>query len=59
MKTAMEIPLFKSGHDSTFNNYHSVSLLPQFSKILEKLFNNKLSASKEKYNILSDSQDGF
>ena len=32
MKIARVIPLFKSGDDSTFNNYRPVSLLPQFSK---------------------------
>ena len=36
IKIAKVIPLFKSGDDSTFNNYRPVSLLPQFSKILEK-----------------------
>ena len=55
MKIARVIPLFKSGDDSTFNNYRPVSLPPQFSKILEKLFDNRLSAFIEKYNILSDS----
>ena len=30
MKIAKVIPLFKSGDDSTFNNYRPVSLLPQF-----------------------------
>ena len=35
---AKVVPLFKSGDDNTFNNYRPVSLLPQFSKILEKLF---------------------
>ena len=34
-----EISLFKSG-DELFNYYRPVSLLPHFSKLLEKLFNN-------------------
>ena len=36
MKTAEVIPLFKSRD----TNYRPVSLLPQFSKVLEKLFYN-------------------
>lgn len=37
----------------------SVSLLPQFSKILEKLFVNKLDSFIEKYDILGEGQCGF
>ena len=59
MKIARVIPLFKSGDDFTFNNYRPVSLLPQFLKILEKLFDNRLSAFIGKHNILSDSQYCF
>ena len=42
MKIAKVIPLYKSGNKHHFTNYRPVSLLPQFSKILEKLFNNRL-----------------
>ena len=35
MKTAKVIPLFKSGNRSHFSNYRPISLLSQFSKILE------------------------
>ena len=41
LKIARVIPLFKSGDKHVFTNYRPVSLLPQFSKILEKLFNNR------------------
>ena len=34
---ARVIPLFKSGDKCVFTNYRPVSLLPQFSKILEKI----------------------
>ena len=40
MKIAKVIPIFKSGKKDSFTNYSPVSLLPQFSKKLEKLFNN-------------------
>ena len=59
MKIAKIVPLFKSGDDNTFNNYRPVFLLPQFSKILEKLFDKRLSAFVEKNCILTDSQYGF
>ena len=42
-----------------FTNYRPVSLLPQFSKILETLFSGKLDAFIEKENILNESQCGF
>ncbi len=48
MKIAKVMPLFKSGDSHNFTNYRPVSLLPQFSKILEKLFNNRLDAFIEK-----------
>ena len=38
MKIAKVIPLFKAVQKDAFTNYRPVSLLPQFSKILEKLF---------------------
>ena len=59
MKVAKLVPLFKLGDDNAFNNYRPVSLLPQFSKILEKLFDRRLSAFVEKSAILTDSQYGF
>ena len=48
-----------SGEKNVFTNYRPVSLLLQFSKILEKKFNNKLDSFIEKYNILSGNQYGF
>ena len=59
MKIAKVAPLFKSKVDNTFNNYRPVSVLPQFSKILEKLFDRRLSAFVEKNAILTDLQYGF
>ena len=44
---------------NVFTNYRPVSLLPQFSKILEKIFDNRLDSFIEKYNILSGNQYGF
>ena len=40
-------------------NYRPISLLPQFSNILENLHNNRLDMFIDKCNILSLSQYGF
>ena len=58
LKIAKVIPLYKSGQKS-FTNYRPISLLPQFSNILEKLNNNRLDMFIDKCNILSPSQYGF
>ena len=42
MKIAKVIPIYKTGAKDEFNNYGPISLLPQFSKILEKLFDDRL-----------------
>jgi hypothetical protein len=59
MKIAKVLPLFKSGKDRELTNYRPISLLPQISKILEKLFNDRLDAFIEKYDILNEAQYGF
>lgn len=59
MKIAKVIPMYKNGNKHHFTNYRPVSLLPQFSKILEKLFNSRLDSFLEKCNVLSESQYGF
>ena len=59
MKIAKVIPIFKSGKKDSFTNYRPVSLSPQFSKILGKLFNNRLDKFLEINDILSNNQYGF
>ena len=59
MKTAKIIPIFKSGDREDCTNYRPISLLPQISKILEKLFNRRLSEFLEKYKVISPTQYGF
>ena len=53
MKIAKVIPIFKSGLKDSSTNYRPVSLLPQSSKILEKLFNNRLNKFLEINNTYS------
>ena len=59
MKTAKVIPMYKTGNKHHFTNYRPISLLPQFSEILEKLFNDRLCKFIDKYKLLTDSQYGF
>ena len=59
MEMAKVIPLFKNGNKSDFSNYRPISLLSQFSTILEKIFNERLQQFLNANNILSNSQYGF
>jgi len=59
MKTSKIIPIFKYGDKHCIENYRPVSLLPQFSKILEKLFAKQLDLFIDKYELLSEHQYGF
>ena len=59
MKIARVIPLYKAGDKNVFTNYRPVSILPQFSKVLQKVFNNRLDNFLEKHNVITDSQYGF
>ena len=55
MKLAKFIPIFKSGDKHIFNNYRPISILPAFSKILEKYwptnFSNSWSSTNFSMNI--------
>ena len=44
MKIAKVIQMFKSGTKTDVTNYRSTSFLPQFSKILEKLFLTRINS---------------
>ena len=59
MKRAKVIPLYKTGNKHQFTNYRPVSLLSQFSKILEKPFHNRLHKFIDKHKLLTESQYGF
>ena len=59
MKIARVIPLFKSGDKCVFSNYRPVSVLPLFSKILERLMYNRLLDFINKHNLLYKYQFGF
>ena len=59
MKIARVVPSFKAGDLSLFTNYRPVSVLPAFSKILERIVYNRLINFLNKFNILSSNQYGF
>ena len=59
MKIARVIPLFKNGDVKELSNYRPVSILPQFSKFLEKVFHNRLMSFINDKQILNNSQFGF
>ena len=52
------MPLFKSGNENDLNNYQPISLLPVFSKILEKVVKQQLVSCLEN-NIMCKEQFGF
>lgn len=54
MKTAKVIPLYKAGDQKLFSNYRPVSLLCQFSKILEKIFVKRVGKFLDDFNLLTN-----
>ena len=59
MKIARVVPLFKSGDPTMFSNYRPVSVLPLFSKILERLMYTRLLSFLNVHNVLYAYQFGF
>ena len=59
-KIARVIPVYKNkGSKNVFGNYRPISLLPVFSKIIERLIHDKLFEFLVRYQILFESQYGF
>ena len=59
LKIAKVIPLHKRGDTASFNNYRPVSILPLFSKILEKLMYKRIIDFINEHEILYKYQFGF
>ena len=59
LKIAKVCPIFKNGERAQFKNYRPISILPSFSKIFEKLVNNRLTSYLVKTSILNNNQYGF
>ena len=59
MKIAKVLPIYKKGDVSDPNNYRPVSLLPAFSKILERVMYNKVTKFFNLNNLFYKHQYGF
>ena len=59
MKIARVIPIFKTGDVQEFSNYRPISILPQFSKILAKIFHSRLTSFLKDKQLLYEGQYGF
>lgn len=58
-KISKIIPIYKSDNKNILENYRPISILPTFSKVLERTVYNRLSSYLDKLNILTPSQYGF
>ena len=59
LKVTKVIPIHKNGNKNNANNYRPISFLSDFSKILKKLINQRLTQFLGKHNILIPSQYSF
>ena len=59
LKIAKVIPIYKKENAEIFSNYRPVSVLPYFSKILERLVFNRCMDYIDKNNLLNEKQFGF
>lgn len=59
MKMARVAVLFKGGAANIISNYRPISVLPLFSKIVEKVINTRITTYLNKHKLISPSQYGF
>ena len=59
MKIAKVIPIYKNEDPKLIKNYRPISLLPSFSKIIEKIVLKRLNMYLTEKSILSSTQYGF
>ena len=59
LKTAKVVPIFKKDSKLDYNNYHSISLLSNIEKILEKLMHKRLYTFLNNNNAIHNLQFGF
>ena len=59
MKIAKVVPVYKASDPTILNNYRPISLLPAFSKLLEKIMFNKIVSFLDRYKVLYKHQYGF
>ncbi len=59
LKIAKVVPIYKASDNTSLNNYRPISLLPSFSKLLEKIMFDKVMGFLKTHNILYRHQYGF
>ncbi|MBY0580901.1 MAG: hypothetical protein K2P53_04385 [Rickettsiales bacterium] len=59
LKIATITPIFKTGDESLITNYRPISVLPVFSKILERIMYNRLFSFLNENNLFYCNQYGF
>ena len=59
LKIAKVVPIYKKSDPQVFSNYRPVSVLPSFSKIIERLVFNRCVDFIDKHKILNTNQYGF
>ena len=59
LKTAKVIPIYKTGEKTSVGNYRPISLVPTFSKIIEKVVSNQLLGYFDDHCLLTSAQFGF
>ena len=59
MKIAKVIPVFKKGDTDVLNNYRPISILPSFSKLLEKIIHSRLYTFLHTNDVFYEHQYGF
>ena len=59
LKIAKVLPIYKGSDRDIASNYRPISILPHFSKILEKILKHNLTDFINKYKIISENQYGF
>ncbi len=59
LKNSIVVPIYKGGSYSDPGNYRPISILTTFSKLLEKLYYNRLISFINANNILHEGQFGF
>ena len=59
LKVGMVYPIHKGDSEMVCSNYRPISILPIFSKLLEKLIHKRLSDYLNKYKTFHDHQFGF
>ena len=59
LKIAKVTPIFKSGDKDNVSNYRPISILPVFSKALERIMHNKVYNNLDSKGLLHEKQFGF